>query len=93
MRFIKYLIVVVFLSLMGCEDTRTPYEKKAAAEVFLKERFPSSATNIQWLDDNRYQGWATFEMKVVGRNRKFLLAWWYGSHNEIGRSITELREE
>lgn len=85
-------ILVLALSLVslcgcgGCGQSPSPAERAAAVKVEhhdkAKASIPAGAKNVVNLGGD----WYTFELD----GQKFLYKWWYGSHGEVGHTVTRI---
>lgn len=80
-------LLTVALALTGCGgNSPSPAEKAAAVRVDHHEKakagIPPGAKNVVDLGGD----WYTFELD----GQKFLYKWWYGSHGEVGHTVTRM---
>jgi len=80
--------IVASLTIGCSSNTPRPTPEQIYIEK-VNEILPENSTIVKDLGSK----WYIIEMEVDGKKIKLLFNWWYGSHGEIGRSFTELKNE
>lgn len=75
-------LLLYAISGCGSAPPKTAEQVKEDTEAAAIKNLPADAKNVTHLGKN----WYTFELN----GQKFLYKWWYGSHSEVGHTVTRI---
>ena len=72
----------------GGEDKSAPPDPKhvAVQNVLRYKLLPDGATDVRGEGDK----WVSFTLVLDGVTHRYMLGYWYGSHNEVGKTIVRI---